>query len=202
MRVQKNRTHLAYLCDERFCVSVESTRLEAFVTELVLQRLERNDALDLFVPPNAKESVAAAERELAELKERLDAFYAQAAAGRLSPGGLAKVEERLLPQISEAKTRTQLPPVPSVLRDLQGPQARDVWPDLSIGLQREAVHWLLDLSVGKTYRGARRLDPWRLADSRWRGSGETWGEIWGREGKTPFVSDLVGGASGERDRAT
>ncbi|NJC10603.1 DNA invertase Pin-like site-specific DNA recombinase [Micromonospora profundi] len=176
MRVQKNRTHLAYVCHGRFCVSVKTTVLEQFVVAVLMARLSRPDALDLLSPERDASSRQQAEQEARRKRERLDEWYAAAARDEISPAGLATIERKLLAEIEDAESRAQHVDVPPLVRDLVGPDPEQKWERLTIGQQREVVSLLLDLRVGKTYQGARSLDPARLGNSRWRGDSQTWAE--------------------------
>ncbi|MFR9777310.1 recombinase family protein [Micromonospora sp. MS34] len=176
MRVQKNRTHYAYLCSAQFCVSVKTAVLEQFVVTVLMARLSRPDALDLLAAAEDAGEPEQARQEVEEKRARLDEWYAAAARGEISPAGLASIERQLLAEIEAAESKAQHVDVPPLVRDLVGPGVEQRWERLNIGQQREVVSLLLDLRVGKTYRGARSLDPARLGNSRWRGDSQTWAE--------------------------
>ncbi|MEU4680654.1 recombinase family protein [Micromonospora sp. NPDC023737] len=176
MRVQKNRTHYAYLCAAKFCVSIKTTVLEQFVVTVLMARLTRPDALDLLTPTEDAGEPEQARQEVEEKRARLDEWYAAAARGEITPAGLASIERQLLAEIEAAESRAQHVDVPPLVRDLVGPDVEQRWDALTIGQQRDVVSLLLDLRVGKTYRGARSLNPTRLGNSRWRGDSQTWAE--------------------------
>ncbi|NED58722.1 recombinase family protein [Micromonospora aurantiaca] len=176
MRVQKNRTHYAYLCAERFCVSVKTTVLEQFVVAVLMARLSRPDALDLLSPESDASSRQQAEQEAKRKRERLEEWYAAAARDEITPAGLATIERTLLAEIEDAERRAEHVDVPPLVRDLVGPDVESKWQRLTIGQQREVVSLLMDLRVDRTYRGARTLDPARLRKSRWRGDLLSWGD--------------------------
>ncbi|MER7994919.1 MULTISPECIES: recombinase family protein [Micromonospora] len=176
LRVQKNRTHYGYVCAAQFCVSVKTTVLEQFVVAVLMARLARPDALDLLNPEREAGSRQRAEDEAKRKRARLEEWYEAAARDEISPAGLASIERTLLAEIEDAERRAEHVDVPPLLRDLVGPGVEQRWERLTIGQQREVVTLLLDLRVGKTYKGARTLDPRRLDNSRWRGSSKTWGE--------------------------
>jgi hypothetical protein len=140
---------------------------------MVLARLARPDALEVLAGP-ADDGAAAARAEATELRARLDGFYEQAALGKVSPGGLAKIEARLLPAIEVAQGRARTVRVPPLLRQAAGPDAATVWERLTVGQRREVISLLVDLRVAPTVRGSR-FDPRRLGDSRWIGDQRTWG---------------------------
>jgi site-specific DNA recombinase len=186
MFVLKNRGYLTYVCRDGAHVAVRTNRIEEFVEELVLSRLEREDAADLFtVPERAAADAASAEGLAEELEARLAPFYAQAAAGKLSATGLAAIEADLLPQIEAAKERAKavrIAPVPKPIRDLIG-APRKRWPELTIYQRREAMGLLIaELKVSRTVRGTRGpINPRRLGESRWTGDTLTWAEHWDAE---------------------
>lgn len=178
-RVIKNRGYHSYACwggKGTFCVSVRTIHAEEFVVEQLVERLEQPDILS-GIAARSDRAVADAESDAGELRTRLKGFYDQAALGKISPAGLAAIEEQLLPQIDEADERALQAPVPKFLRDVAGPGARKRWDRLELGRQREIVDKLAELRVGKTVRGAR-FDFRRLGESRWRGDDRTWGEHW------------------------
>lgn len=111
-------------------------------------------------------------------QQRLDEWYAAAARDEITPAGLAAIERTLLAEIEDAERRAEQVEVPPLVRKLVGPGVEERWERLTIGQQREVVSLLLELRVGKTYRGARKLDPARLGNSRWRGDSQTWGAGW------------------------
>ncbi|MCY1141706.1 recombinase family protein [Actinoplanes sp. Pm04-4] len=178
MRVQKNRGYLAYLCVDKFCTSVETTKVEGFITDMVLARLSRPDAHELFAA-RRDDGTADARTEAAELRTRLDGFYAAAATGGLSPAGLAAIEARLLPQIEDADRRSVVVPVPSLLRDTAGPDAAARWDRMTMVQRRELLRLVVVPKVAKGRKGQRGpIDPMRLGASRWVGDDRTWAEIW------------------------
>ncbi|MEU8374740.1 recombinase family protein [Micromonospora sp. NPDC048894] len=176
LRVQKNRTHYGYVCAERFCVSVKTTVLEQFVVAVLMGRLSRPDALDLLAPPEDRGAVERAREEVKQKRARLTEWYAAAARDEITPTGLAAIERTLLAEIDDAEQRAEHIEVPPLVRNLVGPAVEQRWERLTIGQRREVVSLLLELRVGKTYRGARSLDPARLGNSRWRGDSQTWAE--------------------------
>lgn len=166
MRVQKNRGHYAYLCEGAFHVSVKTTSIEEFITALVLARMARPDIAELFRQPDDTPTTAAT-LELSDAKAQLEGFYEQAAEGKISPTGLAKVEAKLLPRIAELEKLAQPLAIPPTLRALATPDPAKVWANLAVGQQREVIQLLMEVRVNPTLRGARTFDPQRVAIT-WR----------------------------------
>lgn len=188
MFVLKNRGYLSYVCRDGAHVAVRTTKIEAFVGELVMQRLERDDAADLFTTPESDGKTTEAERGLAELNDQLGEWRALARTRKISPASFAEFEADLLPRIEAAEKRAQIArvvPVPEVIRELTG-DPRGRWPGLTIYQQREAIGLLIaDLKVSPTVRGTRGpINPRRLGESRWTGDTLTWSDHWDAEGLT------------------
>lgn len=183
VRVLKNRGYLTYVCHEDYCVAVRTTRVEEFVVDQVIERLEQPDMLRGMAAAS-DQAAATADDEADELQARLDGFYAQAAEGKISPAGLAAIEARLLPQIEAAKQRALVAPVPRLLRDVAGPGARERWSKLDLGQQREIIDKLAEVRVAPSRRGVL-FSFVRMAPSRWRGDALTWGEHWEAAGIAP-----------------
>jgi site-specific DNA recombinase len=185
-RVLKNRGYLCYTCTGCMKTSVRTVTVQAYVEDLVLARLERTDAADLFaVSEQAADDVAAEEDLAAGLQARLTPFYGLAAAGKLSAAGLAAIEAELLPQIDAAKARANAArtgAVPGPIRKLVG-APRERWQELTLYQRREAIGLIIaELKVSPVGRGKRVFDPRRLGESRWAGDEVTWAQHWDAEG--------------------
>lgn len=172
MRVQKNRTHLAYICMKDFCTSIKLETLEDYVTDVILERLSRPDAAKIIRQPveESKSDAEAAKATVDELKARMESFYAQASEGKLSATGLAAIEARLLPDIEAAEERVQTAVAYPMLLELATIDAAAVWKSWNVAQRREAVRLLMDVRVLPTTRGARIFDPKRVS-IRWKISG-------------------------------
>lgn len=158
MRVQKNRGFLAYLCVDGFHVSRREDDVDAYVTEVTLQRLERPDLSDLMASePDADTAAALAEAH--EKRARLDGFYDAAAAGELTPQALSRIEARLLPEIEVAEKRA-LPRFTSPLvTEIAGSEVRERWERLPLTAKREVITTLITVRIMPSTRGRRTFDP-------------------------------------------
>jgi site-specific DNA recombinase len=174
-RVIKNRGYNAYICHDDFCVSIRTTHAEDFVADMMIARLEQQDLLQALAAKG--ENASPMGQGSAELRARLDGFYEAAALGQITPGALAKIEARLLPEIEAAQLAAQTAPVPTLLRDTAGPDAREKWQLLTVGQQRWMIDQLAELRVSHSRKGARFTFR-RLGDSRWKGDPKTWAEHW------------------------
>jgi len=155
MRVVKNRGYHSYACYERFCTSVRTVHLDEFVTEVVLERLALPAFLATLAAPRGGEEGQGAAEHVRELRERLEAFYEQAAAGKITAAGLARIEARLLADIEAAEHLAYAGRVPAVLREVTAGDVRQRWEHLAVGTRRQVVDCLLSVRVNRTVRGAR-----------------------------------------------
>jgi hypothetical protein len=174
-----------YGCVKPGCrgVSANIETMERVVGEIIRGRLRRPDAAQVFAPRVDNAARDAAERELEELEDYLDGYVKQAGDPKagLSPATLAAVESRVRPQIEAAQRkvrRLSTPPALASYADLDVPA---IWDDLEAAVRREFVIALAEVVLSPVGRGGR-WSVWRLAESRWVGANETWGDAWRREG--------------------
>jgi len=183
MRVVKNRGKPAYSCWRRspqdgpsFHVSRLQSRLEAWVEDVIIARLTVDDAASIWdTGQDAAAEVARLEAEAAAKQERLDAFYAQAADGELTPDGLRKIVARLQPQIEqlEAKARSLRVPRLTLVDDLVDPDSdvvRARWDELGMVQKREVIRALTErIEVIPAGRGRSRYSDEEFTRIVWRG---------------------------------
>jgi site-specific DNA recombinase len=157
----KNRGTPSYMCSKRFCVVRSQRPLDEFVTAVVVERLSRPDVLQLLA--DAEDPAAAdAARSAVQLRARLNAFYDEAAAGQITPTGLARIEARLLDEIKVAERRACPRSLPPVLTTVAGPDAAARWEALTVPQRREIIRVLLVPRVMLAGRGTVRFDPGRI----------------------------------------
>jgi hypothetical protein len=149
------------MCSKRFCVVRSQRPLDEFVTAVVVERLSRPDVLQLLA--DAEDPAAAdAARSAVQLRARLNAFYDEAAAGQITPTGLARIEARLLDEIKVAERRACPRSLPPVLTTVAGPDAAARWEALTVPQRREIIRVLLVPRVMLAGRGTVRFDPGRI----------------------------------------
>jgi len=154
--INKPRGYLSYYCKANFCVARHVEKLDDFITELVIARLERPDIMHLLAIDN--EPAVNALDELAALKGRLDAFYMGAAAGEVTVQALHRIEATLLPQIEAAEARARQIDIPNVVHELVA-NPRAIWQELTIVQKREVINLLMTIRINKSRRGERKLNP-------------------------------------------
>lgn len=176
-----------YVCYGHGCVSVTVAAADEVLTRILCVRLARPDLRDLFAPDDR--AIRAARVEAAELRGRLERHYDEAADGRLSAGGLAAMERRLLPLIDAADRRSRPASAPGAMAQLLdaaefgAAQVRPTWDSLPVAARREVIPPLAEVVIGKA---TRRLSRWaseeerldvaygQLGASRWVGDDRTW----------------------------
>lgn len=145
------------------CKACNGTRrsqepVDHLVTEAVLRRLEREDAVDMFAPAT-DDRAATARAELDAIAARLanaaDAF----AEGDIDRQQLARITANLTTkrEALEAELRRALPPALPV--DAIGPRARETWERLTMDQRREIVRALVRVTVLPAGTGKRTFDP-------------------------------------------
>lgn len=170
----------AYRCRGCYKVSTGAERLEAFLRPLVLHRLGQRRELTAFLPQQDTAAYAAADRELKQLRKRLDEFRAE---GRkpdgLSAAAVAEAEHGLTPLIAAALAKINRLTLPPELAELEGVDLVGEWDTFPVKIQRNVVRHFAHIVLAPGSRGGHaRFDQWRLAESRWVGDDRTWGEIW------------------------
>ncbi len=129
------------------------------------------NSLDVFRRDAADAEAAAARREAAELRARLEEWRQAAEDGLVTPASFGKTEANLSAQIAKADARARPRHLPPVLVDIAGrPDAAERWQALDLHQRREVVRALVRVQVLLAGRGKRRIDRgdfrygWRTAD--------------------------------------
>lgn len=167
-----------YACAACRCVTIKADPVDGLIAEMVVARLQDEDALAQAAPPTDDAALAAAEDEVADLQKRLDDHYVQSARGKLTAGGLAKVEAELLPMIRNAEATKRRLATPPALRDLAGVDVARSWGDFPVYKQRAITMAVCTIAVDPAVRGRTYFDRMRLRRSRWAGDEMTWGDHW------------------------
>jgi DNA invertase Pin-like site-specific DNA recombinase len=163
MRVLPNRGSLAYTCATCFSVSRSEAKVDWVIELAVVGFLSREDAAEILAASSrGGEDAAAALVEIEEKQARLDGWYDQAAAGKLSKAGLERIEATLLGEIADARKRARraaLARIAPVLEPLIGPDAAERWEELDMPRKREAIRALMRIRILPVGKGKRIFDP-------------------------------------------
>ncbi|MCP2195689.1 recombinase family protein [Williamsia deligens] len=152
----KNRGCDSYMCHEKFCVARKIATLDEFVVETILARLEQLDPAALAA---TDPTTAAAFDEARALRDRLDDFVDQAAAGELTAASLARIEARLLPQIASAERRANAGARHPLVAAMVGDGAREHWASLDIVERRTVVRSMLSVTIHRAGVGRTVFNP-------------------------------------------
>jgi site-specific DNA recombinase len=175
---------LRYCCDYRAgCgkVFVAAAALEAAIEQAVLGRLDSPDALEVFRAKPDDAALRRAEDQVAQLQDRLDAHYAEAARGKLSARGISIIEGQLLPEIQRAEAEVDRLSAPVLPAELDAIDVAEKWSGYTPKIKRAWVRALAEVVVSPATRRGPVFDETRLDESRWRGDARTWGELAGDE---------------------
>ena len=150
-----------YCCDPKGCVGRNKAALDRFVRDLVIDRLSRPDASEVF-EADGSEVVAAMER-IAGLRSKQGGAAEDFAADRITRDQLVRITESLAKRINEAQAelrRVQPSMDLSVLDGLVGPQAAQRWDALTVVKQRRVLEVLrLRMAVHPVTRRGPGFDP-------------------------------------------
>ena len=139
---------------KRHCAARVIHRVDPFVTEAVIRRLEGQDLVDDMRDTDTE--YAASADEAAALRRRLDGFTDAAADGDLSPAALARIEAKLLPQIEAAEARARARFHSPAVQQAMGENAREYWATLDIVDQRELIRALVvSITMSSIGRGKK-----------------------------------------------
>lgn len=166
-----------YACVADSCgkTSARAEKLEEAVSQAIKARLAEPDARAALVAQPDTAEVERLQREIDDLRDHLDSFYAQAAARKLSAEGLAKVEAAVRPDIERLERRQQALSTPPALRELEGVDVVATWDDLPPATRRSVVLALAEIRLSRVGKGGR-WSAARLGQSRWVGDEKTWAE--------------------------
>lgn len=168
-RARNGQKHI-YQCLTNGCTGIGQLELDEYVTRLVVARLSRDDARDLFLADDTE--VARAGEEAAALRAKLDEARASfAAPDGISAATLADLEKRLQPLIDAADRRRIAATVPAALVDLvTTDDVRAVWDALPLAGRREVILTLFEqIKVGPP---TRRITRWSTDADRLESAAE------------------------------
>ncbi|GAB3433073.1 recombinase family protein [Actinophytocola sediminis] len=158
--IPKKPSSFVYNCAKNYCFARQEDRVDELVESLMKAWLSQDDVLEQLASLDTSGEAGGAAAEVAELKTRLQKFYSQAAKGTLSEIGLAHIEAELLPMIAKAEKRAKPSILPSLVYDVAGPQADELWDGLGLLEKRTIIRALCRVIIhqtGKTGRGV--FDP-------------------------------------------
>ena len=137
------REYILYVCEDKGCVGRSVERVDELVGAVVVERLSRPDARDVLIPDDSAAGEAAERVET--IRARLDTAADQYADGAIDAQQLARITERLRPDLDraeadlrQARAATEL----DAIGDLLDGKAAEVWQALDANRRRAALRVL------------------------------------------------------------
>jgi DNA invertase Pin-like site-specific DNA recombinase len=184
MSVPRHNSGPAYICRACLRVSASARGLEGAVEPLILGRLRRGDAAQLFVPRNDDGALQAAMAEEKRLRSHLAGFVKRAANpdSGITPDTLDDLESEMRPKIDAATLKVKRLSTPPALAKLAGVDVVGRWGDLEARVRRDVVVAIAEIQLDPPLAAiGPRFDRRRLGNSRWVGDPVTWGQYWAAE---------------------
>lgn len=142
------RRHPSYRCRTGHGGGRRADKLDRFVQDVIIERLSRDDAADLLLPPADGMDVALLQAEATVLRQRLAELSALFAAGTIDAAQLAEGSKTahgqldgITQQLARAALRDPVAPLVGV------PDVRKAWEGMELEQQREVLRALLDVTV-------------------------------------------------------
>lgn len=137
-----------YVCDVNGCVGRYEEKVDQLVAAVVIERLSRPDARDVFTPP-ASDDGFEARKQADDLRRRLDEAAEDYAEGILDRQQLAAITARIRPALDKAEAevaRSFAQPSGGRLQPLFDGQADEAWSALDVVARRRVLN-LLGITV-------------------------------------------------------
>ena len=136
-----------------------SDPVDDYVTELVIERLSRDDARDLLID-HSRPDVEELREAARALRARLDELGAEFASGELPASQLRVINDSIAAKLTTIEVEIADAGRVSVLGDLVGiGDVRAVWDGLDLDRRRAVIDALMTITLASPGRGARVFDP-------------------------------------------
>lgn len=151
----------SYTCRDGRCVVRNAAELEDFINRVVVERLSRDDAVDLLRPAAGAADVGALWAEAATLRQRLDGLADNL---DLDERTLARRTRALRVRLADVEQQMADAGRGSVLEGIVGvPDVAAAWSALHLDRKRAVVDTLMRIVVQRTAKGRRR--GWKPGES-------------------------------------
>lgn len=157
-----------YACIEHKHLSRNAAPVEEFIDSLIVARLLRDDARDLFTPPTEHGIDRDALRiERVAVQERIDGLALLFADGVLNADGVREQSARLRGRLNELDGLLAPAPSNPGRAVVEAPDVATAWHELDISRQRIIFGELMTVTLLPSSRGAKGFDP-QLVDIAWK----------------------------------
>jgi hypothetical protein len=169
VRAGMNRTVPSYRCMEKSCVARARRDVDDLVEKVILGRLSKPDAANVF-RRERDPAAADAATEAEALRARLDIAADDYADGKIDARQLERITAKLRPQIDAAEARARIIDDSPLLDGLlDAADVERVWRGLPLTRRRAVVDLLINVRILRTKPGARIFDP-ETIEITWRQS--------------------------------
>lgn len=155
----------SYCCAANYCTRRAMRPVDDLVENLLTAWLGSADVWEALAALGGDGEAMRAAEQVTTLRRRLDEHYDLAAAGQLSPTGLAKIEAKLLGEIGRVENRARPAVLPSVIWDVIGDNAAENWRQLDLLAKRAILRAVCQVII---HPGARPVFDPSLVEVRWR----------------------------------
>jgi site-specific DNA recombinase len=133
--------------------------VEEYVSDVIIARLERPDAMDLLIDEKRPDTLAL-RREAQALRSRLDGLASLLAEGVLTEAGVRRESVKLRTKLQDVEAAQGRAGRLNILGDLVGaPNVRDAWDRYSVDRQRVVIETLAHIVLLPPGRGVRTFRP-------------------------------------------
>jgi site-specific DNA recombinase len=148
--------------------------VDEYVSEVMIARLSRPDAADLFTPPEQGPSKSELIREADRIRRKLDGLAALYEEGTLTAKGVRQSSERLRAQLEDVETKlAEANGIPKAARTIvKAADVRAAWESLEVAERREIIRVLAGIYLEPPGRGASIFKP-ETVRIEWRGGDAT-----------------------------
>lgn len=150
--VRKSRGYRNYFCSACYGVCCKADPIDDYVIALVVARLARPDAAELYPAEDAGDETETKKAlgEIARWREELAEGERLVEAGELTMARLARVEQRLLARIEEAERRLRVVRVDPIVADMVRPSVEEValeWKARDVAQRRAVLRRMIERLV-------------------------------------------------------
>jgi hypothetical protein len=136
--------------------SRKAAPIDEYVSEVMIARLSRPDAADLFAPPDSGPNKSELVREADRLRRKLDGLAGLYEEGVLTAKGVRKSSERLKTQLGDIEAKlADVNGIPRAVRTVvNAADVRAAWESLETVDRREIIRALAAIHIHPPGRGA------------------------------------------------
>ena len=141
--------------------SRKAAPIDEYVSEVMIARLSRSDAADLFAPPESGPNKSELVRDAERLRRKLDGLAALYEEGVLTAKGVRESSERLKTQLGDIEAKlAEANGIPRAMRTIvNAADVRAAWESVDAADRREIIRALAIIRIGPPGRGAVTFNP-------------------------------------------